>query len=327
MFNQSPIPNREVYEIADGMITMRFGNAFLFTPGAGQIYFKIVPTFNSKNNTLKYSNSKTSSEEEHSNLMEVEFGYGLINSGKITLKTEIGSQNIETPNAPDLKKSGLSDFKLNLTLIQNTSSSVGATASTLSSNTSTNSSTTTSSAQYFYGSDFSLSPTYQDLPENDGKGNTRTGNLFSGGHSLGPFVGYQKIFSKATLGIQTQYHIFGERTTLGKNYKKSTNGGNALAMTVFSEIINNKFLFGANAGLTLVQPTELEFEQQGLKSSSDMGSYQLFNMDAYVKIPANQKLELIPSAGITKLLNSSCGKSSLEDYNEFQAKLSARIAI
>lgn len=278
---------------------------YAFAPSQGQKYLKVSPLFTKKNISFKEANNSSSNQDHQSNLVGIEFGTAINDSMSIAISTQLGSNTIETSKRPDVKESGFTDLVLKATKIQNQ----------------------TANTQLYYGATASISPTDNEIAYNDGKGNSSTGNLFSGGHTLTPFLGYQMDNSNLILGAQGSYTIMGERTLSRKDFKQSINGGNTLAANIYAESLKNKILLGAKAGLSMVQPYDFENDQKGLKTKSDTGAFQLLKLGAYGKITVNQKLELLPNIGLTRLMNSSGGKISLEQNDEFTAYLSARIAL
>jgi hypothetical protein len=176
------------------------------------------------------------------------------------------------------------------------------------------------STQLFYGGNFNLSPgerVWATPKEN--------GNLYTGGHSLGAFIGLQKDLRTHILGVQVRHDIFMDRS---ESYKAQGNqkvnvsksNGNIFAFDTFFEKPMNDKTFGAQAGISLVQPTDYTLSVSGQPARYNLSSnqYNSLNLGAYARLQLKSigRVELLPSVNYSKVLSSSGGSYSVEDSTE-----------
>lgn len=279
---------------------------YAFAPLAGQKYLTVTPTFSKRSESVKVKGEAKASNSDHNlNLIGLIYGFALNDSMNATVGTKLGTDTIESSGQKDRKESGFTDIELKLTKIQNKMGN----------------------SQLYYGAHAFLSPADKENGYDYGNGNSSTGNLFSGGHSFGPFAGYQIDNVTNVVGVKGEFLFQMEKKRNENKASMTQTGGHRLVGEVYTEALRNKVTLGAKAGLTLVQPTDYEFNNSGAKTKWDSGAYQVLNLGGYGKINVNQKLEIIPAIGLTKVLNSSGGSASIEQDDEFAANLTARIAL
>lgn len=175
-------------------------------------------------------------------------------------------------------------------------------------------------AQLFFGGQFSLSPgerVWATPKEN--------GNLYTGGPSFSGFVGMQKDFRTHIIGGQVRHDIFLDRS---ESYKSddsqkvnvSKSNGNIFSFDTFLEKPANNKVFGAQLGISLIQPTDYQYSVSGTNTRFNLSSnqYNTVNLGAYARLQLKDigHVELLPSVNYSKVLSYSGGSYSVEEATE-----------
>lgn len=171
--------------------------------------------------------------------------------------------------------------------------------------------------QLFYGGSLGFSP-----GERVWATEKESGNLYSGGHSLSAFFGLQNDFRTHIAGAKFHHDMFLDRSESFKSGNQKINvtrsNGNIFAADAFFEKPMNGKVFGAQAGIGIVQPTDLRLSTTGTKMDFGSGQYNVLNLGAYGRFQLKEmgRVELLPSWTYSKVISSSGGNYSVEDSSE-----------
>ncbi len=181
-----------------------------------------------------------------------------------------------------------------------------------------------------YGGLLTFSPYERELSTNRDDGNMQTG-----GHSLGGFVGLQQEKQNYVLGGQFKHQMFLDRS---QTYKTASNvrtnvaisNGNTFEVEGFLEVPRGVQLYGASTSLTHTLPTDYTYRQGANKLDVSSENYNLFKVAAYGNFTFStmKNLEVIPQVSYQKVMDESGGSLSVsENSEESMITLGARLSL
>jgi hypothetical protein len=186
--------------------------------------------------------------------------------------------------------------------------------------------------EMFYGGQLSFSPGERDVANN-----RNDGNMYSGGHGLGGFVGLQKERNNLVWGGQVRHQIFLDRS-VNMKFSNSSNkvsgtisNGNQIATEGFVEMPRDRQLYGAKMEWARTLPTDYSLKgQNGNKLNLETDAYNMLKLAAYgnFKVKSLSNLEIIPELTYQKVLGDSGGSLIVRDSSaETLMNLSARLSL
>ena len=181
-----------------------------------------------------------------------------------------------------------------------------------------------------YGGLLTFSPNERELSTNRDDGNMQTG-----GHSLGGFVGLQQEKQNYVWGGQFKHQMLLDRsqtykTAKNKRMNVTISNGNTFEVEGFLEVPRGVQLYGASTSLTHTLPTDYTYRQGADKLDISSDNFNLFKVAAYGNFTFStmKNLEVIPQVSYQKVMDESGGSLSVsENSEESMITLGARLSL
>lgn len=283
-------------------------SALVFQPNSGEQALEIKPNYSTQSVSTKVGGATRSSAFDSATTSvsaELKKGFTSNTSGSLRL----GLASTKQDKVPDA--SGLTDFNFNLQTLKNWRA-----------------------GQIFYGADLSYSPAESEASyrfETASSKGSRSGNQYSGGAALKPYIGFQKDLGSAVAGVKAQYANFFDRSSNsraenGDSLSLSTSGGNWLSVEAFREASIQNYWLGAKIGFTMFQGSQVVARGNGTQATLDTGSTDGLSAGVYGQIPL-KTMTLIPALNYSKTLRGTGGSASIEDLESNELSVTARMAL
>ena len=158
----------------------------------------------------------------------------------------------------------------------------------------------------------------------DGQGNS---NAFSGGYSLGPYMGISKNFGGGAGGLHLSYKYRGERTTARTTTTLSVDstieGGHEFAIFAFYESRMKSMDLGFETGF--FSTSEKTFKDPTKTNPAPEAGETSFILGAYFPYKMSKEIKLIPRGRFTTYLDDQLGDQKFDTRWLMSLGIDARI--
>jgi len=261
--------------------TQQSASEFMYIPAAGTGRLQLTPKLGSQQYELtgNYSGTKRSRDYK-SQIFQFAYTHGFQQVEGLSLGVETGFGNATSTRTTNGSKSeykfaGNGDVDLSLRkLVESANGNIQ------------------------FGGTLSLSPGKAKVASTN-----ENGNMYSGGHSLTPFVGLDLPTGFGAAGGLISYSAMGKREAEARNYQETETGGNTMMLLGFAEFKQS----AANiwGGSLALQSTESSSVETTLGDKDDYDATQHLVASAYGRMQLTEAVSLKPMIGYTTLLTKN----------------------
>jgi hypothetical protein len=277
-------------------MTSQSASEYLYIPAPGTGRFQLAPKIESRQYELKgdYSGMKKTREYK-SQIIQLAYDHAFQQAGlSLGVETGFGSAASTTTingNKNDYKFKGNSDVALSLRKVMESPN-----------------------GNVQFGGTLSLSPGKANMAYTN-----EDGNMYSGGHSLTPFVGLDVPTSFGAAGGLLSYSLMGQRETEARGYQETSTGGNLMTIGGFAEFKQSTAnIWGGSLAFLSSESGSFE-DSDGEKG--DFDSEQHLNASAYGRLQVTEKVSLKPTIGYSTLLTKNINGVSYDKSENFDLSL------
>lgn len=284
---------------------------YAYQPKQGRTALTATPQILSQSVSVQPRGGRESTDDIRTNLVVLRAQRGLANNLSWSAEVGVGSQEASRAGEDSSQSKGLTDLTLGLRQVRDINN-----------------------AQLFYGADVSLSLAERETSYAYRGGRSSDGNMFSGGHTLAPFVGLQMDRREFLVGGTAQLQYLFDRTetsraSTGERISIDRRGEHVAALAAFIERPMPKILFGAKASLAVATSSDTDARVGSTKLEFSSNSYQILGAGVYAKFsPSSTKaIDILPSLSLSKTMGASGGSLSLQEAQQVSLAVAIRAAL